>query len=308
MNRSNLPYQYYIEYFFLFWLNRLLPRLSHFQRLRFATILGWLIYHFLPFRKKVVLTNLRRSFPERSNHWHKDIARKTYLHIARVYFDLFALFQVSNDRFEQVVKSVNSEVADDALKENRGVIVILFHFGNWELAADWFARKGYKVAAVAARLKNPLAHRLIFETRMKNGLQLFKKGKRGNIKIIRYLEKDHILFMIADQDARKNGIWIKYFNQWSSSFRGPVLFAQRRQSPVILCTCLMDGNGKYNIHFERFSMEVPKENEQESPVHYLTQSYTNYFENLIRQYPEQYYWLHRRWKTKVPKHIAENDR
>ncbi|MBU4446729.1 MAG: hypothetical protein L6422_12965 [Candidatus Marinimicrobia bacterium] len=308
MNRFNLPHQYYIEYFFLFWLNRLLPRLTHPQRFRFATILGWLIYRFLPFRKNVVLTNLKKAFPERSNHWHKDIARKTYLHIARVYFDLFALFQVSNDRFEQMVKSVNSKVVDDALKENRGVIVILFHFGNWELAADWFARKGYKVAAVAARLKNPLAHRLIFETRMNNGLQLFKKGKRENIKIIKYLKKDHILYMITDQDARKNGIWIKYFNQWSSSFRGPALFARRQQSPMILCTCLMDNNGKYNIHFERFSMEVPKEDEEESPVHYLTQSYTNYFENLIRQYPEQYYWLHRRWKTKVPKHIAENGR
>ncbi|HCL00556.1 MAG TPA: hypothetical protein DHW42_10695 [Candidatus Marinimicrobia bacterium] len=307
MSTPTPHFQYYLEYFLLFWLKKLLPSISHSSRRCLATVTGNIIYTFFPFRRKIVRSNLRRAFPEKSARWHRQTARKCYINFANVYFDLFPVFLQPEDRFDQMIRVVNQEVVDDALQEKRGVLVVLFHFGNWELLADWFARKNYKIAAVAAHLKNPLAHQLIFDARTHNGLKLFRKSRKNNIEILRYLKKDHILYMIADQDARKNGIWIKFFNQWSSSFRGPVLFARRRECPVILGTCLLGKNGRYTIHFERIPMTVPEQFVEESDVHYLTQAYTNYFERIIRENPEQYYWFHRRWKTNVPEHITERE-
>ena len=302
MNQKNYPIRYYLEYFGLFWLKKILTGMTHSERYWLANFLGWVGYHFVPFRKKVIFANLQKAFPTQSNSWHCQIARKTYRHFAAVYLDICTVYELNDARFEQLISSVNSEVLEDALAECRGLVMVLSHFGNWEIMVDWLARVGYPVAAVAARLKNRLIDRIIIQMRTRHGLKIIPKGKRSNLRLLRQLRDNQILFLLADQDARRNGIWIRFFNQWSSAFRGPILFASHRQSPVVLGTCLREASGKYSIHFERLDTSLPPGNV--SAVHFLTQKYTNYFENLIRQQPEQYYWFHRRWKTKPPQEIV----
>lgn len=301
MNQKNYPIRYYLEYFCLFWLNKTVTGIIHSERYRLANILGWFGYYFVPYRKKVILANLRKAFPTQSSNWYRLIARKTYCHFAAVYLDICSIYELSNARFGQLISAVNPEVIDEALTERRGVVMVLFHFGNWEILVDWLARTGYPVAAVAASLKNRLVDRIIRQLRTRHGIQIIPKGKRGNLRLLRQLKDNHILYLLADQDARRNGIWIRFFNQWSSAFRGPILLASHRQSPVILATCLRESSGKYSIHFERFDTNLPLG--KISPIHYLIQKYTIYFERLISQYPEQYYWFHRRWKTKPPKEV-----
>ncbi len=303
MNQNNYPIQYYLEYFCLFWLKKILAGMTHSERYWLANILGWVGYYLIPYRKKVILTNLQKAFPGQSGSWHRQVARKTYRHFAAVYLDICSIYELSDARFEQLLSSVNPEVVDEALAEQRGLVMVLFHFGNWEIMADWLARAGYPVAAVAAHLKNRLVDRIILQMRSRHGLQIIPKGKRGNMRLLRYLKDNHILYLLVDQDARRNGIWIRFFNQWSSTFRGPILLASHRQSPIILATCLQESSRQYSIHFERLDTNLPPGNI--SAVHYLTQKYTNYFEYLIRQHPEQYYWFHRRWKTKPPKEVLD---
>jgi len=301
MNQKNYPIRYYLEYFGLFWLKKILTGMAHSERYQLANILGLIGYYFVPYRKKVILANLRKAFPNQSNNWHRQIARKTYRHFAAVFLDICAVYELSAARFGQLISSVNPEVVDEALAEHRGSVMVLFHFGNWEIMADWLARAGYPIAAVAAHLKNRLIDRIIMQMRSRHGIQIIPKGKRGNLRLLRHLRDNHILLLLADQDARRNGIWIRFFNQWSSAFRGPILFASYRQSPVILATCLREASRKYSIHFERLDTSLPPGNV--SAVHYLTQKYTDYFECLISQQPEQYYWFHRRWKTKPPREV-----
>lgn len=309
MSAAKITPGYRIEYFVLFWLNRLLFRLSHLSRRRIATALGYVLYFIFPYRKKVVTANLTRVFPDESKNQRKRLARKSYVHLARVYLDIFATYQVSDERFRQLIHRVDHAGLNRALRQNKGVVILLFHFGNWELIADWLARNHYTIAAVAARLANPLADRLITEVRTKNGLSILPKGRRHTVKTYRFIKKSQLLYMISDQNAGKRGAWVRFFNQWTSSFRGPMLFALRKKCPVVLATCLMNERGKYDIRFKNFSMETPAEMSEEEKIVYLIQAYTSYFEDLIRQYPEQYYWIHRRWKTKVPESLQkEQDR
>jgi KDO2-lipid IV(A) lauroyltransferase len=301
MSPKNYPTQYYLEYFFLFWFQKILRGMTHSGRYRLANILGWIGYFFIPYRKKVILANLRKAFPDRSGAWYHQIVRQAYCHFATVFLDICSIYEQKEVRFQQLISSVNPEVIDEALAEGKGVVLVLFHFGNWEILADWLARAGYPVAAVAAPLKNRLVNRKILQMRTRHGIQIIPKGKRGNLRLLRHLKDNHILLLLVDQDARHNGIWIRFFDQWSSAFRGPILLASHRQSPVILATCLREASKKYSIHLERLDTNLPAGDVP--AVQFLTQKYTNYFEHLIRQHPTQYYWFHRRWKTKPPHEI-----
>ncbi len=305
MKHSRMTPKFFIEFHLLSCLNRLLPKLSHLQRRQFATILGCLMDQVFPYRKKVVMSNLAKAFPEKSSRWRKKISGKAYKYFARIYFDIFAGYRLSNARLDQMIHSENSEIIDRAISENRGVIIVLFHFGNWELIADWLARKGYSIAGVATPQYNSFTDKLVNDTRTRNGLRILPKGKRNTVRIFRYLKQNHLLYMVSDQHAGGQGTWVKFFNQWSSSFQGPIMFALRKKCPVILATCLFNEDGKYDLHFDRFSMKTPENLSDESKIRYLVQSYTNYFEEKIRQHPEQYYWFHRRWKKIPPAVLKE---
>ena len=306
MRKSDLTFIYQIEYTVLAWLNRLLPCLTHSNRRRIGNLLGYIWRYVFPYRKTLVMKNLYKAFPNKSRRWKRQTVRRCFVHIARVYIDLIATYQLCDERFNQIVNPVDTSLLNEAINEDRGVVLIAFHFGNWEIIADWLARQNYTVAAIAARLVNPLANRLITDIRTRNGLKILPKGKRHSIRTFRYLKNDHLLYMIADQNAGRKGAWVRFFEQWASSFRGPVLFALRKKCPIILTTCLMDRNGRYTIKFDKFSTDTPNSMNEDQKIEYLIQSYTSYFERLIRENPEQYYWVHRRWKTKVPEYLKES--
>ncbi len=233
--------------------------------------------------------------------------RRVYVHLATVYFDIFAGYQLRDERFFQMIERVEAAALEKAICEKRGVVIILFHLGNWELIADWLARRGYQIAAVAARLKNPLVDRLVTEIRTRNGMKIFPKGRRYTLPTMRYIRDDRLLYLIADQNAGRKGEWVKFFDQWTSSFRGPILFALRKKCPVLLGSCLLNERGRYQIRFQKFTPETPESMDEKSSINHLIQMYTRYFETLIVQHPEQYYWIHRRWKTRPPSVLIEKD-
>lgn len=299
---------YWIEYYCLRILEQVLTPMSIPARQRFAEIVGIIVYYFFPFRKKVVVENIQCAFPDSYPQWRRSIARKTYVHLAKVYLDLLPIFRMSDERFFRYVHNPYVQILEKGLKEKRGVIILVFHFGNWEIFADWFARSGYQIGAVVKKLKNPLVNEIVFSARLKNaknGGLIFPKTKSQSLKMLEYIKDRNILYMAADQDARKNGIFVKFFDQWSSTFRGPALFALRQKCPLILGTCLMMPDRRYKITLKELPLSVPKKFSS-SPVEYVTQQYTNYFENQIRKHPEQYYWIHRRWKTKPPEELLKN--
>jgi len=246
--------------------------------------------------------NLLKAFPEKGRKWRRRVIKKCYIHFAKVYFDFFPMYEAPDEQFNRLISCPDGSPLEKALAEKRGVVMALYHFGNWEVCADWFARHGYQIAAVAKKMKNPLADRLFLNARTHNGLQILYKTKANSPRIWKFLRDDHLLYLLADQDARRNGIFVKFFDQWSSSYRGPALFTLRQKAPLIAAHCLLDEGGKYTICFKRIDTKIPLEYKSE-PVKYLTQQLTSYFEEQIQNCPEQYYWFHRRWKTKPPNNL-----
>ncbi len=298
--RKSTQLRHFVEYAAILLVQKLCCGTQLHTRHVLARWLGLVFYYLIPFRKKVISKNLRKAFPEKSAQWRKKTIRATYIHFAKVYLDLFPVYLDPPQRFNQYVVCDNPELVEQVLRKGRGALAILFHLGNWEAGSEWFVRQvNQKVAAIIKRQTNRQVDRLINFARSYYGGIVFKK-QTAPLTLLRFLRRNNLLIMIADQDARRSGIFVRFFNQWSSSYRGPALFALKQKCPVLLASCILNEAEKYVVHLQEINPQTILKTAAD-PVKAFTQYYTRYFEKIIRQYPSQYYWFHRRWKTKPRK-------
>jgi KDO2-lipid IV(A) lauroyltransferase len=290
----NKKIQHFLEYLLILFLEKITLRMSIQSRRKLAYYLSIFFYHLLPIRKKFIKNNLSHAFPDKNNQWIDLYTRKTYYHFLRAYLDLFPIHKDPWHKFIKYVEMQDRGKIDELLSEGKGGVVVLFHFGNWEAPGSYFSRKNYNAAALYKKQSNPHVDQKILEARAWNGGTLFSKNE-SPLKMMRFLRNKGLLFMISDQDARGSGMFVNFFNRPSSSYRGPALFAIKFKAPLIAMTCIWKNN-KYVISSKKFRTEHRKADKD--GIKKLLQEYTSYFENKIRRYPEQYYWLHRRWKTK----------
>lgn len=287
-----------VEYFLVTAFTAGIGRLHIARRHVLACLLGLAWYYLFPFRKKVVLENLKAAFPKRHNSWYRYLARRNLQEICRWYLDLAPFYLYDEVEFERQLQVVNEEVLTKAVAQEKGCLVVAYHFGNWEILAEWLARRGYFAGAVAKHQQNRLIDQWLTNLRQRNGLRLFFKSKRNAWELKRFLNQGGTLLLVADQDARRNGIFVKFLDRPAATHRGPALFALQGKVPVVLSYCLWNGR-KYQINFVPVAFNASAA-PFELNVLNLTQKIAAQFETLIRQFPEHYYWVHRRWKTQPP--------
>jgi len=212
-------------------------------------------------------------------------------------FDFFALYYCEDDVFRHWIKVRQPGALMEALDEKRGIVIVMAHFGNWEAVCEWFSRNGFRFAALAQRLMNPQADAIVRRARRQHGMRLYSIHT-PNQELLRFLGDAGILAIVADQDAKQRGVWVDFMGVPSSTHRSPATYALRKRCPLLLATCYRDRSGRYLIHFERIPVNAIISG-QSDPIYEVTQAYTHLIEHHIRQRPEQYFWFHRRWKTRT---------
>ena len=285
--------QHYVEYLLILLLEKLTMSMQMRSRMKLAAYLSSFFYHFLPIRKKVITKNLSKAFPQKNQEWIEKYTRKTYYHFLKAYLDIFPIHKDPWHKFKNYIEIKNLDQIDALLEQKRGGVVVLFHLGNWEVPGSYFSRHDYHAAALYKKQSNPYVDKKMLEARSWNGGTLYRM-RESPLKMMRIVKTNGLLFMISDQDARDSGLFVDFFNRPSSSYRGPALFAIKFNAPLIAMTCIWKNN-KYVISAKIFETKERKPNKE--GITQLLQEYTNHFEKVIRHYPEQYYWLHRRWKT-----------
>jgi KDO2-lipid IV(A) lauroyltransferase len=197
----------------------------------------------------------------------------------------------------------NKEYIDKAMEKGKGVIMITGHFGNFEWFAYVLAMQGYKVSGIAKRQSNPYVNRLIHRNRSQFGTKVIytNNAMKDGLKA---LNNNEIIGLVADQDAKKKGIFIEFLGQPSSTAVGPAVFHLRSGAPVIFCAAIRKDYGKFDIHinppFEIVDGEITDEK-----IRSITETHVKELEKWVRKYPEQWFWTHRRWKTR-PEDIVKN--
>lgn len=245
------------------------------------------------------LENLRPGFPDKSEKWLRAVARRSFEHFAQLY--LVEMIQtpglINEASWPRYVEMTDLEPAvRSLLSRERGTLFITPHFGNFELLGFTLARLGFRMTAVMRPLDNPLVNAHLVRLRERGGLRLlYKKGAMGQAYEV--LERREALSFIADQDAGRKGVFANFFNRPASWYKSIGLLAMQYEAPIIVGISTRQGQ-KFRYRFEIERVIEPHEwAGQEQPLQFVTQAFADALESAIRRYPEQYLWMHRRWKS-----------
>ena len=192
------------------------------------------------------------------------------------------------------VKFERFDIIDRLLREGKGVIVALGHLGNWELIGIAVTLAGYPLNSLARPIENPWIDRYLSRFRTRTGQRLISKYNALG-EMIRTLKRKEVLVVQVDQDARHAGVYVEFFGRPASTHRSPALLALKYGSPIVVGNIYREGGMHHCVVSDPIRPEAFQE--AADPVRALTQAITNRFEECVRAHPEQWFWVHDRWKT-----------
>jgi KDO2-lipid IV(A) lauroyltransferase len=179
----------------------------------------------------------------------------------------------------------------------RGLILVTGHYGPFEVTGHLLASLGFSTVAVMRPLDNVYLNRFVAQTRRTHGLTLLdKKGAMAQTQ--QALEGGKLLAFIGDQDAGRKGLFVDFFNQSASTYKSIGLLAMAANCPIVVGYARRRGDvAQYEVGVQRIIHPHEWEREDD-PLRWITQTYTTAIEQMVRDAPEQYLWIHRRWKSK----------
>ena len=256
-----------------------------------------LFYHASAKQRLIALHNIKSSFPEKSMEEVEDIAKGVFRHIGIVAAEFFELPSITKENLHEWVVVEGLEHVEEGEKQGKGLLSIIGHFGNWELMPVSFPLVGYQTNVVYRPLDSPVMDNLATWVRTKNGNTLIPKGGSGK-KIIRLLKENKIIGILSDQNvASREGIFVDFFGRPACTSVGTAVLALQSGAPVIPAFMPRMPDGRYKLLFLP-PVEITRTDDYESDLRVNTQRFTKVMEDIIRQYPDQWFWIHQRWKTK----------
>ncbi len=261
----------------------------------FAALLAWVLYHVDKRHRLVALDNLRQAFPGRYSEAELDrLVRGVYRHFCLVLIEIVQLpRRLHPSNWHRWVKPHGARKLAEVLLSDRPLLLVTGHFGNWEMAGYTLALLGVRTHAIARELDNPFLDRYLRQFRERTGQRILaKKGEFDKIQEV--LHGGGILATLGDQDAGQRGLFVDFFGRPASTHKAVALMALELGAVMVVV-----GTPRVGDHYEPYFADViyPEEYDgRTDAVRALTQRFTSGLEQLIRQFPEQYFWLHRRWK------------
>ncbi len=264
---------------------------------RTARWIGNMLYRFDKRHRHRALEHLRLSFPEWSEEKRERIAKASMRNM--VYLGLEILFTtrlITPGRWRRHIKLTNMGTNLRMMLEHKTPIVyITGHFGNWEVIGYTMGALGFPVYAVARSIDNPYINEYILGVRQKRGMTILdKQGATADIPNL--LADNASVCFIADQDAGRKGVFVDFFGRKASTYKSIALLAMQVNAPVIVgYGRRLDEQYHFEIGIQRIIYPQEWANKKD-PMFWVTQEYTKALEDIIRTAPEQYLWVHRRWK------------
>ncbi len=251
---------------------------------------GRLVFVFNKKRRLIAYANLRAAFAgERSPGELRGILKRVYQNIAQTFVEILNLTKVSPRYVERYVEIVNFERVVNASKKERGIILLTAHFGDWELSSLVGATVGFPMTVLAREQKMKRLNELLNRLRESKGCRVVRKGLSTKL-ILRALYNKETVGILADQDAGRNGVFVDFFGRPTSTAPGAFEFS-KRTGAAILPNFIARIKGPYHRLF------VEEHIDASSDTKSAVQRYMKVLETYVRRYPDQWLWLHKRWKS-----------
>ncbi|MDQ2917889.1 MAG: 4'-phosphopantetheinyl transferase superfamily protein [Pseudomonadota bacterium] len=261
---------------------------------------GQVFFHLLPFRRHVVVENLRRVFGAAVPAAEIErLAKAHYAHLWQLVVEFFRFRWLSAARKRALVRVENLDIFVDAFRRGGGVLLLTGHFGNWEVATVAGIQKYPEVRGRFHFLRRPIKPRWLdaLVTRRFNASGIGVIGKRGSLdRIVSLLERGDVVVFPFDQYAGgADGIDVEFFGEPAGTFKSLAVIALATGAPVLPAACWREEGGTHVLQFEEPVAAVDVANVNESIVR-TTRAYNAALERLVVRHPEQWWWVHRRWK------------
>ena len=261
--------------------------------------LGNMLFHLDWERRRVALENLRIAFgEEKSERELLAIARRTFQNLGMTAVEFFRIPEMDVETFKKKVKIEGLEESLKLLEKGKGVLLLLSHFGNWEMMGIMSKLIGDSIMVLAKPMKkNERIDQFITKIRNAAGLEVVSSIKASRI-VIKALSQNRIVGILIDQRAKRSeGVWADFFGKKAPTTPGLAVLAMKTGAPVVPVFMVRDGFGKHRLIAQN-PLELVRTGDIKKDVEANTQLFNHTLESMIRQYPDQWFWVHRRWERK----------
>jgi len=288
------PAGFYIYYIFN-WVFMLLPLPVLYI---FSDFLFIILYYFPSYRREVVFTNLRNSFPEKSDEEIRSIEKKFYHHLADLFVEIPKLAHMSRKQAVKRATMTNPELLHRLFSEGRDIAAVMAHYNNWEWLQSIIYYTDYQTVSIYKPLRNKQFDRFMLQLREKRGMILTPMS--NIIRTILGLRRNNtrgIYSFITDQTPPISELkyWTTFMNQDTPVYTGVEKVAIKYDMAVVFFNVQKIKRGHYS-----YTAEILFEHSADLPENTITEAHVRRLEELIRARPEYWIWSHKRWKHKRP--------
>lgn len=254
-----------------------------------------LVFRVIGYRRKVILTNLRASFPEKSESEIRTIATRYYRHMCDVIVESLKAMKMDEAETREHATMKPPDWLNQLYNENRSIIVVTGHFGNWEWASACFMLNSpYDLSVIYRPLSNEHFDKLVARMRSRFGIKIIAEGRT-----LREMAAARKLVtataFVADQSAPRDAYWTTFLNQDTSIYIGPEKLAKKFNFPVVYVNMHKLRRGYYEM-----AVELLCENPAETEDGAISEAFARRLERDILASPVTWLWSHKRWKHKRP--------
>ena len=258
---------------------------------------GWILAHGIRLRRTYVLDTLKRCFPEKSDQERKEIYSEMCRHQATNLMELMRFAGGKDAELADILEVHGEEIVKAALSRGKGVLILIAHFGNYDLMGLYASKLfGYPLTIITKTLKNAKLNELWWEMRSKAGVTEIPAHKAYR-PCVRALQKNGLVGFMLDQNRpTPQGVFVDFFGTLASTTPGLAFMSAQTGAPVVPVFMRRTPEGRHVLE-ARPILEPPPDRKEETLLAF-TATCTKIIEEEVRQYPSQWLWLHKRWKSR----------
>ena len=284
-----------IEYFLFLLLSKLFCLFGVKRSRSFAVPLTILFFYVIPIRKKTVIQNLEIAFPDLQKKDLIKTAFNIYKSFIITLIEILSLPIISDNEIKNAIQFENIDIIKEKYAEGKGVILLSAHFGNWEyVALSSSMQLGLPFSVVVKDQRNPFVTDWMNKVRTKWFNEVVPLGVSIR-KTYQTLKEKKIVAMVADQRAPRESMRIKFFGKDVAVHTGPAVLAIKTGAPLLYGIPVRQKDFTYKTEMVEISKDNLPELEDDKIME-LTKRHMAYLEKYIRMHPEQWLWMHKRWK------------
>lgn len=286
-----------LYYFAALIFSKLVLLLPYRMAVRTGGALGYFAYHAVSKSRRLAEKNISAAFPEKSVNEVKAIALGAFINLGKNLFELFSFPKITKENINGIVEIVNREAMEKGFAKGKGVIVGSAHCGNWEMIGTSFALNGIPMNAIARRIYIEELNKMLVDFRENKGYKvILRSGREAAKQMLRTLRSNESLGILIDQDTVVPSVFVDFFGRKAWTPSGMAVLAMKTGAPVVFVVDQRLPDDRHKVICAG-PVEMRDSGNTEDDIRHNTQLITSMTEEHIRKYPDQWVWIHDRWKT-----------